>query len=420
MGKEILLPLLLLAAWVDGDAEDGDGMSEPVPTSEADLETLAYHFGTDKGHDDHKYTDLYSMLFDPLRNIVQNVTEVGIAAGQSLWLWHDYFPHAQVWGVDIDRNQVRNMEAKLRRATARVRLLLGDVTNASVVASLGFAPESMDIIIDDGPHRADRNEQILINLFRYVRPGGYYCIEDVQTGIEKSDERYYPSKASKPGWAHLAHAAHKGGLDDIATQIMRDHDVAFVDTLVGHRAYGAFLSRLGRKWARDSIDHNSHVLVIRKRKFARQRDIVMNTRDGAMVRWHGENYTESMFKRRSSSVKKLRRMFSAEAWLTNSSTPHRQCAPVITIKDGMGNCEGGGSHGAFFISMNHTSWLQLTKACLQKCAACSSCHHISVSIHRRACIWHNVCYKWKSTPGFRFGAVLPNWRDPPKKKVGIS
>ena len=30
--------------------------------------TLAYHFGTDKSHDDHKYTDLYSMLFEPLRD----------------------------------------------------------------------------------------------------------------------------------------------------------------------------------------------------------------------------------------------------------------------------------------------------------------------------------------------------------------
>ena len=75
--------------------------------SAVDLETLAYHFGTDKSHDDHKYTDVYSMLFESLRNTAQNVTEIGIAAGQSLWMWHDYFPYANLWGIDINQNQIR-------------------------------------------------------------------------------------------------------------------------------------------------------------------------------------------------------------------------------------------------------------------------------------------------------------------------
>ena len=69
------------------------------------LEDLAYYYGTDKasgacemtlllsslrlvtprqGHDDHKYTDLYNALFDPIRNRVLNVTEIGVALGQSL------------------------------------------------------------------------------------------------------------------------------------------------------------------------------------------------------------------------------------------------------------------------------------------------------------------------------------------------
>ena len=31
------------------------------------LETLMFYYGTDKSHDDHKYVDLYSALFDPIR-----------------------------------------------------------------------------------------------------------------------------------------------------------------------------------------------------------------------------------------------------------------------------------------------------------------------------------------------------------------
>eukprot|EP00966_Prymnesium_polylepis_P008630 199095-Prymnesium_polylepis.1 len=65
-----------------------------------DLEGLAYHYGTDKSHDDHKYTDLYSALLDRGRLSAANVTEIGIMSGQSMQLWHDYFPRAQIWGAD--------------------------------------------------------------------------------------------------------------------------------------------------------------------------------------------------------------------------------------------------------------------------------------------------------------------------------
>ena len=71
----------------------------PVADERPSLEELAYRFGTDKSHDDHKYTDLYSMLLDPIRDRVQNMTEIGVAAAQSLEMWHTYFPHALVWGI---------------------------------------------------------------------------------------------------------------------------------------------------------------------------------------------------------------------------------------------------------------------------------------------------------------------------------
>ena len=46
-------------------------------------------------------TDLYAMLFTPVRLQVLNVTEIGVAAGQSLQMWHDFFPRAQLWGLDL-------------------------------------------------------------------------------------------------------------------------------------------------------------------------------------------------------------------------------------------------------------------------------------------------------------------------------
>jgi hypothetical protein len=43
------------------------------------LEKLAYKYGTDKSHDDHKYVDVYNMLFQHYRHKVHNMTEVSAA-----------------------------------------------------------------------------------------------------------------------------------------------------------------------------------------------------------------------------------------------------------------------------------------------------------------------------------------------------
>ena len=52
--------------------------------------------------------DVYESLFGPLRFHVRNVTEIGIALGQGLQVWHDYFVNAQIWGVDVQISCVKH------------------------------------------------------------------------------------------------------------------------------------------------------------------------------------------------------------------------------------------------------------------------------------------------------------------------
>lgn len=52
----------------------------PRPNSTCS-ESLAFHYGTDKSHDDHKYTDLYALLLDHTRHSAMNISEVGVMAG---------------------------------------------------------------------------------------------------------------------------------------------------------------------------------------------------------------------------------------------------------------------------------------------------------------------------------------------------
>jgi SAM-dependent methyltransferase len=140
------------------------------------LEKLGFKYGTDKSKDDHKYVDIYASLFNYLRHRVHNVTEIGVAAGQSLQVWHRYFTRATIFGVDI---AIKPEVAKNLAKLPRVNLQITDCQKEAKVSELPFAPESMDIIIDDGPHSRVNQEVTLRNFWRFVKPGGLYIMEDV-------------------------------------------------------------------------------------------------------------------------------------------------------------------------------------------------------------------------------------------------
>ena len=115
--------------------------------------------------------------------------------------------------------------------------------------SLGFLPESMDIIIEDGPHTLDSQEKFLVKLFPLLKPGGYYIIEDVgyvQGGVQAFHDD--PSK-----------------LKNDTRHIIESHDTIWVDTSTGHRSWDMWQKLVGGGWVQDRIRHNSYCLVIQKR-----------------------------------------------------------------------------------------------------------------------------------------------------------
>ena len=56
-----------------------------------------------------------------------------------------------------------------------------------------------DLIIEDGPHSLESNENFLDVLWPYLKPGGHYVIEDINTifepplleGTTKNKNRYF-------------------------------------------------------------------------------------------------------------------------------------------------------------------------------------------------------------------------------------
>ena len=223
-----------------------------VQASEPTLEELAYLYGTDKSKDDHKYVDLYSMIFDPIRHLVHNVTEVGVAGGQSLQMWHDYFTKADIYGIDhiFHKTLIKHFGT-----LPRVHL---HKTNAYAwrdvdTQRLRWADETMDVIIDDALHTQKFEEQLIRRLWRFVKPGGFYIIEDV--GMNHAD-----TGTLKEWLEELPH-------DFKVENILEDAQVVYVDPLIGHRNLSAYANVSIHGWhvVRSRLNHQSSMVVIRKR-----------------------------------------------------------------------------------------------------------------------------------------------------------
>lgn len=238
--------------------------------------------GTDKAHDDHKYTDCYASLLDPIRDSVRNMTEIGIAAGNSLQMWHDYFDKAAITGVDISiYRQARITMGKL----PRVRLSRGSSVDPEIGKKLRMAEASMDLIIDDGRHTPWPQMETLVNFWRFLKPGGYYIMEDVMTGSNRkgnynvANARGNGGPLMREGTTPLLH--NESTWPPLMQTVFAEHDVFFVDTLPGHRSFTSFAKATNAKhtkWMLDTLNHNSHLLVIHRRMSPRTRPVTQFAR----------------------------------------------------------------------------------------------------------------------------------------------
>jgi FMN phosphatase YigB (HAD superfamily)/SAM-dependent methyltransferase len=121
------------------------------------------------------YLDYYDRILTPLRDRQITLLEVGVQNGGSLEVWAKYFPSAQsIIGCDIDPKC-----AELRFSDDRIRVVVGDIALPETVASIG--EHVFDVIIDDGSHTAKDIYLAFAQLFRKLKPGGVYIVEDLHS-----------------------------------------------------------------------------------------------------------------------------------------------------------------------------------------------------------------------------------------------
>jgi hypothetical protein len=138
------------------------------------LTEIANKYTSDKGtehYEKHGYTEGYAHYIPEEGEF--NLLEIGIWHGDSIKMWNEYNPQLNIDAVDINMdvyNYIQDSE--------KVKIHIGDQADHSFLANV-VGDKTYDFIVDDGSHRSQDIIDSFKFLYDYVKPGGYYFIEDL-------------------------------------------------------------------------------------------------------------------------------------------------------------------------------------------------------------------------------------------------
>lgn len=127
------------------------------------LNDIGLKYGTDKASDGHNFLDFYE---DNLPTNPKRVLEMGSYEGASLKMWRDYYPDAEIVGVDVRDPNV-----------------IDGVTEYTINCRDTYALEKLgkfDVIVDDGSHmQLDQQVFMRFALDYMLDEGGSFVMEDI-------------------------------------------------------------------------------------------------------------------------------------------------------------------------------------------------------------------------------------------------
>lgn len=168
----------LLAGWRYGAAFEvaEREAAEPEPAPPGWLEDYFEQHATGPGIWKWRhYFPAYERHLGRFRDRPVKVLEIGVFSGGSLGMWRSYFgSQATIYGVDLE-------PACRAYEDERTRIFIGDQASPSFWEGVLAEIHDVDIVIDDGGHRANQQIRTLEALLPHLNPGGVYICEDIHT-----------------------------------------------------------------------------------------------------------------------------------------------------------------------------------------------------------------------------------------------
>lgn len=139
------------------------------------LNDIGLKYDADKSSRFHHYLDFYQEQL-PDRDFSGRLLEIGVMDGLSMRMWQEYYPDAEIVGLDIkDMDHLYNDYWKVPQS---VKLLNLDGTDPKLLKPLGM----FDTIIDDGSHYMSHQQKSFKHLYyNQLNKNGIYILEDLWT-----------------------------------------------------------------------------------------------------------------------------------------------------------------------------------------------------------------------------------------------
>ena len=197
-----------------------------------ELKKLMDHYGSDKGgkNNHHNYAQYYSEIFNNKKKKIKNFLEIGLGTNNtklqsnmgadgkplaSLRAWRDYFPGANIYGADIDKEILIN--------ESRIKTFYVDQTNPDTIKKMfkEIGVEKFDVILEDGLHEFNANICCFENSIDYLSDEGVYIIEDI---YYKDEEKFIKYFKDKPYDFSLINLFHKKNISNNNLVVIKKYE----------------------------------------------------------------------------------------------------------------------------------------------------------------------------------------------------
>jgi hypothetical protein len=194
-----------------------------APPGEPDNPLRSFFEARSKGRGITKwrhYFDIYHRHFAKFIGRDVRILEVGIYSGGSLEMWRSYFgPGCRIVGVDIQ-------ESTRAYENGGTRVFIGDQADRAFWKKVKSEVPPVDIVIDDGGHKAEQQIVTLEEMLPHLSPGGVYVCEDTH-GEYNWFQSYAQGlvgslNAFEPGDAEVAFLRAGKGIASRPTAFQRD------------------------------------------------------------------------------------------------------------------------------------------------------------------------------------------------------
>ncbi len=132
---------------------------------------------SDKGTTHQYIYSFYSDEFTPKKNDELTIVEIGINKGDSMILFRDWFVNSKIYGID-NKNEMGQSYVDIVDSITGVNIIYKDAYD-NETCNL-FEDESIDYLIDDGPHSLESQLECVKQWFSKIKKGGKLIIEDIQ------------------------------------------------------------------------------------------------------------------------------------------------------------------------------------------------------------------------------------------------